>query len=66
MLTPQETEALFATLRRLVASGLPIMFISHKLDEVLRVCSRVAVLRAGRKVAELAVARRRPRRNSRS
>jgi simple sugar transport system ATP-binding protein len=53
VLTPQETEALFATLGRFVADGLSIVFISHKLDEVLRVSNRIAVLRAGRLVATL-------------
>ncbi|MFY7902382.1 MAG: ATP-binding cassette domain-containing protein, partial [Rubrivivax sp.] len=48
VLTPQESESLFATLGRMVAEGLSIIFISHKLDEVLRVSHRVAVLRAGR------------------
>jgi simple sugar transport system ATP-binding protein len=51
VLTPQESDALFATLRTLVADGLSIIFISHKLDEVLRVSQRVAVLRQGRLVA---------------
>ncbi|PPE69811.1 ABC transporter ATP-binding protein [Caldimonas thermodepolymerans] len=51
VLTPQESESLFATLQQLVAQGLSIVFISHKLDEVLRVSHRVAVLRAGRLVA---------------
>ncbi|MBI5333408.1 MAG: ABC transporter ATP-binding protein [Burkholderiales bacterium] len=51
VLTPQESESLFATLRQLVAQGLSIVFISHKLDEVLRVSHRVAVLRGGRLVA---------------
>ncbi len=51
VLTPQESEALFATLHTLVADGLSIIFISHKLDEVLRVSRRVAVLRHGRLVA---------------
>ena len=37
VLTPQESEALFATLAQMVAQGLSIIFISHKLDEVLRV-----------------------------
>ncbi|HEX6137031.1 MAG TPA: ABC transporter ATP-binding protein [Casimicrobiaceae bacterium] len=53
VLTPQETEALFATLSRLVGEGLSIIFISHKLHEVLRVANRIAVLRAGRLVATL-------------
>jgi general nucleoside transport system ATP-binding protein len=52
VLTPQESDALFATLGRMVAGGLSIVFISHKLGEVLRVSHRVAVLRAGRLVAE--------------
>jgi general nucleoside transport system ATP-binding protein len=51
VLTPQESEALFATLRQLVAQGLSIVFISHKLAEVLRVSDRIAVLRAGKLVA---------------
>ena len=52
VLTPQESEALFATLGQMVAQGLSIIFISHKLAEVLRVSQRVAVLRAGKLVAE--------------
>jgi simple sugar transport system ATP-binding protein len=53
VLTPQESEALFASLKALVAEGLSIIFISHKLDEVLAVSDRIAVLRAGKLVAEL-------------
>ncbi|CAG0956873.1 Galactose/methyl galactoside import ATP-binding protein MglA [Burkholderiales bacterium] len=53
VLTPQESEALFATLRGMVAEGLSVIFISHKLGEVLRVSDRIAVLRAGRLVATL-------------
>ena len=52
VLTPQESEALFATLSNMVAQGLSIIFISHKLGEVLRVADRVAVLRHGKLVAE--------------
>ena len=51
VLTPQETEALFATLRKMVAEGLSIIFISHKLNEVLAISRRVLVLRQGRLVA---------------
>ena len=54
VLTPAEAESLFATLRELVAQGLGIVFISHKLGEVLRVSQRIAVLRGGRLVATLA------------
>ena len=53
VLTPQEAAALFATLARLVAEGLSIIFISHKLAEVLRVSDRIAVLRSGKLVATL-------------
>ncbi|WCM90213.1 ABC transporter ATP-binding protein [Acidovorax sp. NCPPB 3576] len=52
VLTPQESEALFHTLAQMVAQGLSIVFISHKLGEVLRVSHRIAVLRQGRLVAE--------------
>ncbi|HKS60603.1 MAG TPA: ATP-binding cassette domain-containing protein, partial [Xanthobacteraceae bacterium] len=52
VLTPQEVEGLFVVLRRLVANGLSIIFISHKLNEVLAIADRIAVLRAGAKVAD--------------
>jgi ABC-type uncharacterized transport system ATPase subunit len=52
VLTPPESEQLFATLATLVKEGLAVIFISHKLDEVLRVADRVAVLRAGKLVAQ--------------
>ena len=51
VLTPQEVEALFATLRRLVAEGRSILYISHKLEEIRALCSRATILRAGRVVA---------------
>ncbi len=60
VLTPQEAAALFATLARLVGEGLSIIFISHKLNEVLRVSDRIAVLRAGKVVATLDSARAEP------
>ena len=51
VLTPQEAEALFATVRAMAAEGRTIVFISHKLHEVLAVSDRVTVLRAGKTVA---------------
>lgn len=56
VLTPQESEGLFATLRALAADGLAVVFISHKLAEVVAASDRVAVLRGGAKVAERATA----------
>jgi ABC-type uncharacterized transport system ATPase subunit len=50
VLTPQETEEIFAVLRRLKAEGTSIVFISHKLDEVLRIADRITVIRRGRVV----------------
>jgi len=47
VLTPQEIEGLFAIMRRLVEAGNSIIFISHKLDEVMEISDRVTVLRAG-------------------
>lgn len=52
VLTPQETEALFQTLKMLVAEGMSIIFISHKLHEVMAVSDRVVVLRGGRIAGE--------------
>ena len=56
VLTPQEAEALFQVLARLAARGTTILLITHKLKEVMRLCSRVTVMRAGRVVQESAVA----------
>ncbi|KAG1459436.1 hypothetical protein G6F57_014510 [Rhizopus arrhizus] len=52
VLTPQEVQDLFATLRGFVDEGLAVIFISLKLDEVMAVSRRVAVLRQGKLVAE--------------
>lgn len=54
VLTPQEVTELFATLRGMAASGHPIIFISHKLDEVTAIADRVTVLRRGRVAATVA------------
>ena len=50
VLSRQETAALFEVLRRFAAEGGSVVFISHKLDEVLAIASRVSVLRGGRTV----------------
>ncbi len=56
VLTPQEVDRLFETLSKMVQQGLSIIFISHKLHEILKVSDRVAVLRRGRVVGEIAPA----------
>jgi general nucleoside transport system ATP-binding protein len=57
VLTPQEAGELLAILRALAAGeGRSVVFISHKLDEVLRVADRIAVMRDGRLVATLPAA----------
>jgi len=53
VLTPQEVEDLFATLRRMAAEGQAVIFISHKLDEVMAISDRVTVLRHGKVVASV-------------
>ena len=47
VLAPQEVEELFATLRSMTAAGASIIFISHKLDEVLAIADRITVMRRG-------------------
>ncbi len=51
VLTPQEAVVLFETLREMAAEGRTVIFISHKLHEVMAVADRVTVLRGGRAVA---------------
>ncbi|MDM9380672.1 ABC transporter ATP-binding protein [Chlorogloeopsis sp. ULAP01] len=51
VLTPLEVESLFAILRQLATAGNTIIFISHKLEEVMNLCDTVTVLRRGRMVA---------------
>lgn len=55
VLTPQEATGLIKTLRGMAAEGFCIIFISHKLDEVLAVADRVTVLRRGKTVTTLDV-----------
>ena len=50
VLTPQEAKELFAILRSLQAEGKSIVFISHKLNEVLDIADRITVLRLGKKI----------------
>ena len=50
VLTPQETREIFGVLRRLREDGTSIIFISHKLDEVLEIADRITVIRRGKVV----------------
>ncbi len=50
VLTPQEVDDLFAVLRQMVADGRGLVFISHKIREVLELSDRITVLRNGRNV----------------
>lgn len=54
VLTPQEADHLFATLRQLVTEGLSVIFITHKMREVMAASDRCAVLRHGKVVFEAA------------
>jgi simple sugar transport system ATP-binding protein len=51
ILTPQEADELFIVLERLKAEGRAILYISHKLEEVKRICDTATILRGGKKVA---------------
>ncbi len=53
VLTPQETEELFAVIRSLREQGKSIVFISHKLKEVLEIADRITVLRRGKEIETL-------------
>jgi simple sugar transport system ATP-binding protein len=56
VLTPQEARGLFAVLRRMKEEGHAVIFITHKLDEVMEVADRVTVLRRGRVVGTVPIA----------
>ena len=51
VLTPQEADQLFIVLERLKSEGRALLYISHKLEEVKRLCDRATILRGGKKVA---------------
>ena len=53
VLVPQEVEDLFVTMREMKEQGKTLIFIDHKLDEVLEIADRITVLRAGRSVATM-------------
>jgi simple sugar transport system ATP-binding protein len=55
VLTPQEVSELFITLKQMARDGHALIFISHKLQEVMDICSRVTVLRDGRVVGQLPI-----------
>ena len=52
VLTPQEVQTLFSTLRKLKSEGCAILYISHKLDEIKTLCETATVLRDGKVVAK--------------
>src|SRR5581483_6862861 len=56
VLTPEEADTLFTTLREIAAEGRTVVFISHKLHEVMAVSDRVTVLRAGKTIATVPTA----------
>jgi ribose transport system ATP-binding protein len=60
-LTAEESANLFRTLRALAATGVAVIFISHRLDEVFQIADRLVVLRNGRIVADLVTAGTTPR-----
>ena len=63
MLTPFETEELFGIIRSLTATGTTVIFITHKLNEVLEVADDIVVLRRGRVAGTGATPRPRPARS---
>ncbi len=56
VLTPQEAQELFAIIRSLTAQGKSVIFITHKLNEVLEIADRITVLRRGKLIETLATA----------
>jgi simple sugar transport system ATP-binding protein len=60
LLTPQESDDLFETLRRMKSEGRTVIFVSHKLEEVMAITDRVTVLRGGRLVGTVKTAETSP------
>lgn len=56
VLTPQETRNLFRMIKKLVANGMTVIFISHKLAEIMEICDRCTILRQGKVVKTVKVA----------
>jgi simple sugar transport system ATP-binding protein len=52
VLTPQEADDLFVTLKRLASEGVAVLYISHRLEEVRAICHHATILRHGKVVAE--------------
>jgi simple sugar transport system ATP-binding protein len=53
VLTPQEVQGLFKIMRTLTESGVPVIFISHKLKELMEICDRVTVIRRGKLIGTI-------------
>ncbi len=60
VLTPQEADQLFVTLQRLASEGCAILYISHRLEEVKRICHHATIMRHGRVVGECDPAKETP------
>lgn len=60
VLTPQETNRLFAVMRNMRADGKSIVIITHKLHEVMEISDRVAVLRRGKYIGDIPTAETNP------
>ena len=55
VLTPQEIKGLFEIMHSLTSSGVPVIFISHKLKELMEVCNRVTVIRRGKMIGTIEI-----------
>ncbi|PVB62796.1 ABC transporter ATP-binding protein [Labrenzia sp. 011] len=60
VLTPQEADQLFLTLQRLASEGCAVLYISHRLEEVKRICHHATILRHGKVVSECNPAKETP------